>query len=96
LRVVASLVLGVQRIPDWWLTERQYEVGDEEVAMHTERFTAAFQWDAVARVTRFRDAIVVHLAGTHGYVDLPTAAMSDEQQAAVTALLAERGLIERR
>ena len=88
--------LGLGQVPAWWLAERQYSVADDELGVHTERFTAAFRWDAVSRVTRVGDAYLLHLAGSLGWIDLPTGPLSDEQKAFVSTVLADHGLTGRR
>jgi hypothetical protein len=94
VRLVAGTWLNVQRVPQAWFAHRQYSIDAEELAVHTARFTAAYRWDAVARVVHIRDAYVIHFASMHGFLDLPTATMTDEQRTALHALLAKHGLLD--
>ena len=95
VRLIVSTGLGVQRVPEAWFAPRQYTVDGEEMAVHSARFTAAYRWDAVARVARINGAFVIHLASVNGFIDLPTTPMTAEQLEIVSDILVKHGLLER-
>jgi hypothetical protein len=94
VRLVASALLAGRRIPAAWSAPRMYTIDPDELVIHTSSFTAAYHWDAVARVVRVRGAYVIHFASIHGFVDVPLGAMTDDQRAVVDEILVKHGLLE--